>query len=254
MHASHFKDSHHKWFLFQESNAGAHWHIVSRQVQLEQIAESELGTSTTWALLVHPTKNQPGRAFTLEQRRLSQSLILRECEWKQDSLFRLKVQKCFYHQMRDGQDFGQLCSQGAEQTPERTRCVPEIHCLLHSCLYQQQQCIRAFPDTGQLSDRRLLWSVCQTLIWANIEEHSAIASMIAASSPLWARRHVNKSESTYLEMFSNFAFCFSIFTNRSWDLIKKVNESWIKSIEFMVMQSWGLNEVNTTWTRAPEVF
>ena len=209
--------------------------------------------------LVQSTKKPQDPAFTLQQRRRSQLFQpqrqgVRKGEGKQDSLFRLKVQKCFYHQMRDGQDFGQLCSQGAEQTPERTRCVPEIHCLLHSCLYQQQQCIRAFPDTGHLSDRRLLWSVCQTLIWANIEEHSAIASMIAASSPLWARRHVNKSESTYLEMFSNFAFSFSIFTNRSWDLIKKVNESWIRSIEFMVMQSWGLDGVNTTSTRAPEVF
>ena len=39
----------------------------------------------------HPTKNLPGLALPLEQRRHSQSLILKdgECEWKQDSLFRL---------------------------------------------------------------------------------------------------------------------------------------------------------------------
>ena len=97
--------------------------------------------------------------------------------------------------------------------------------LLHFPVYQQQ-CIRAFPDTGQLSDRRLLWSGCQTLIWANIEEHSAIASMIAAScSPLWASRHVNKSESTYLEMFSNFAFLLFHF----YQLLIRVNESRIKA-------------------------
>ena len=78
------------------------------------------------------------------------------------------------------------------------------------------------PDTGQLSDRRLLWSCCQTLIWANIEEHSAIASMIAApthpcelagtSTPL-------DNKGTYLEMFSKFAFSPIVHKNDQWSMI-----------------------------------
>ena len=184
--------------------------------------------------LVQSTKKPQEPAFTLQQRRHSQLFHPQRRgagrgEWKQLSLFRLKVQKCFYHQMRiDGQDFGQFCVRRGQNKLQSVLAVcagDTLLALLHFPLYQQQ-CIGAFPDTGQLSDRRLLWSGCQTLIWANIEEHSAIASMIAAScSPLWASRHVNKSESTYLEMFSNFAFLLSHFHQ----LLIRVNESRIKA-------------------------
>ena len=74
----------------------------------------------------HPTKNLPGLALPLEQRRHSQSLILKDGGmWMKT---RQSIQPlCFYYrQMRERQDFGQLlCSQGQSKL-QRTRCMPEL--------------------------------------------------------------------------------------------------------------------------------
>ena len=147
-------------------------------------------TTTNHNWCIHPTKNLPGLALPLEQRRHSQSLILKdgECEWKQDSLFSL----CAFIIVkweRDRTLVSYCVRRGRANSSVLAACRSWYSA---ACPSHLSQC-RAVPDTGRLSDRRPLWSVCQVLIWANIEEHSAIASMIAAH-PYEPTRQVNSSQ------------------------------------------------------------
>ena len=174
----------------------------------------------------HPTKNLPGLALPLEQRRHSQSLILKdgECEWKQDSLFRL----CAFIIVkweRDRTLVSYCVRRGRANSSVLAACRSWNSA---ACPSHLSQC-RAVPDTGRLSDRRPLWSVCQVLIWANIEEHSAIASMIAAGSPLWAApsgKQQSSQRARTCKSFQTWPFPFSPTVHKiSSEKFKKVHKA-----------------------------